>query len=111
MSDLPVTTLYIILSTGYEIHGTENIPQGPGLIVYYHGAIPIDYSFFLANRILLHGQRCYSVVDHFLFMAPGEILLLKDHRLSKILCLFLKRLSIFFKKNDPQKGKSNQRRN
>ncbi|XP_077208513.1 DGAT1/2-independent enzyme synthesizing storage lipids-like isoform X2 [Paroedura picta] len=62
---------------GYEIHGTENIPHGPGLIVYYHGAIPIDYSFFLANRIFSHGQRCYSVVDHFLFMAPGLKTLLR----------------------------------
>ncbi|XP_015269545.1 PREDICTED: transmembrane protein 68-like [Gekko japonicus] len=62
---------------GYEIHGTENIPQGPALIVYYHGAIPIDYSFFLANRLVLHRQCCYSVVDHFLFMAPGLKTLLK----------------------------------
>ncbi|XP_060099766.1 transmembrane protein 68-like [Heteronotia binoei] len=62
---------------GYEIHGTENIPQGPGLIVYYHGAIPIDYSFFFANRLVFHGQRCYSVVDHFLFMIPGLKTLLR----------------------------------
>uniref|UniRef100_A0A8C6URD2 Transmembrane protein 68 n=2 Tax=Neogobius melanostomus TaxID=47308 RepID=A0A8C6URD2_9GOBI len=37
---------------GYEIHGLEKIPdKGPALIVYYHGAIPIDYYYFLANLI------------------------------------------------------------
>nr|XP_056710894.1 transmembrane protein 68-like [Euleptes europaea] len=62
---------------GYEIHGTEKIPQGPGLIVYYHGAIPIDYSFFFADRLIKKGQRCYSVVDHFLFRSPGLKTLLR----------------------------------
>ncbi|XP_054840514.1 transmembrane protein 68-like isoform X2 [Eublepharis macularius] len=74
----------------YEIHGTENLPQGPGLIVYYHGAIPIDYSFFIANQLVLLGRRCYSVVDHFLYMAPGLKMLLSIMNLirgSKEECL------------------------
>ncbi len=57
---------------GYEIHGMEKIPdKGPALIVYYHGAIPIDYYYFLANVIIQKGRTCHSVADHFLFKVPG----------------------------------------
>ncbi|XP_061926618.1 monoacylglycerol/Diacylglycerol O-acyltransferase-like isoform X3 [Entelurus aequoreus] len=57
---------------GYEIHGMEKIPaQGAALIVYYHGAIPIDYYYFLANVIIQKGRTCHSVADHFLFKIPG----------------------------------------
>ncbi|KAK7945300.1 hypothetical protein WMY93_001028 [Mugilogobius chulae] len=57
---------------GYEIHGMEKVPdQGPALIVYYHGAIPIDYYYFLANVILQKGRTCHSVADHFLFKIPA----------------------------------------
>ncbi|KAK0149295.1 Transmembrane protein 68 [Merluccius polli] len=57
---------------GYEIHGMEKIPdEGAALIVYYHGAIPIDYYYFLANVILQKGRTCHSVADHFVFKIPG----------------------------------------
>ncbi|KAM9844346.1 DGAT1/2-independent enzyme synthesizing storage lipids [Aulostomus maculatus] len=63
---------------GYEIHGMEKIPdEGPALIVYYHGAIPIDYYYFLANVIIQKGRTCHSVADHFLFKIPGFKLLLE----------------------------------
>ncbi|XP_011614648.1 DGAT1/2-independent enzyme synthesizing storage lipids isoform X2 [Takifugu rubripes] len=63
---------------GYEIHGIEKIPDtGPALIVYYHGAIPIDYYYFLANVIIQKGRTCHSVGDHFLFKIPGFKLLLE----------------------------------
>ncbi|XP_020566410.1 transmembrane protein 68 isoform X3 [Oryzias latipes] len=63
---------------GYEIHGMEKIPdQGPALIVYYHGAIPIDYYYFLARVILQKGRTCHSVADHLLFKIPGFKLLLE----------------------------------
>ncbi|XP_031730815.1 DGAT1/2-independent enzyme synthesizing storage lipids isoform X4 [Anarrhichthys ocellatus] len=63
---------------GYEIHGMEKIPdKGPALIVYYHGAIPIDYYYFLANVIIQKGRPCHSVADHFLFKVPGFKLLLE----------------------------------
>ncbi|XP_048868138.1 transmembrane protein 68 isoform X2 [Brienomyrus brachyistius] len=63
---------------GYEIHGLEKIPdKGPALIVYYHGAIPIDYYYFLANVIIHKGRTCHSVADHFLFKIPGFKLLLE----------------------------------
>ncbi|XP_039531608.1 transmembrane protein 68 [Pimephales promelas] len=63
---------------GYEIHGLEKIPdEGPALIVYYHGAIPIDYYYFLASLIIQKGRTCHSVADHFLFKVPGFKLLLE----------------------------------
>ncbi|KPP67392.1 transmembrane protein 68-like [Scleropages formosus] len=63
---------------GYEIHGLEKIPEkGPALIVYYHGAIPVDYYYFLANVIIHKGRTCHSVADHFLFKIPGFKLLLE----------------------------------
>jgi len=50
----------------------EKIPdEGAALIVYYHGAIPIDYYYFLASVILQKGRTCHSVADHFLFKVPG----------------------------------------
>ncbi|KAG2458488.1 TMM68 protein, partial [Polypterus senegalus] len=63
---------------GYEIHGLEKIPnKGAALIVYYHGAIPIDYYYFLAKVIIQKGRTCHSVADHFLFKLPGFKLLLE----------------------------------
>ncbi|CAL8278648.1 unnamed protein product [Lota lota] len=57
---------------GYEIHGMEKIPEeGAALIVYYHGAIPIDYYYFLASVILQKGRTCHSVADHLVFKIPG----------------------------------------
>lgn len=60
---------------GYELHGTEKIPEGPGLIVYYHGALPIDYCYFICNLYIQTGRLCYSVVDHFFSKLPGIALL------------------------------------
>ncbi|XP_078396627.1 DGAT1/2-independent enzyme synthesizing storage lipids isoform X5 [Cetorhinus maximus] len=63
---------------GYEVHGLEKIPDaGPALIVYYHGAIPVDYYYFLAKVIIQKGRTCHSVADHFLFKLPGFKLLLE----------------------------------
>lgn len=38
---------------GYEVIGMEHVPPtGPTLIVYYHGAIPIDMYYFVARVCL-----------------------------------------------------------
>ena len=35
---------------GYEVKGMENVPaDGGALIVYYHGALPVDYYYFVAK--------------------------------------------------------------
>uniref|UniRef100_A0A452GJP2 Phospholipid/glycerol acyltransferase domain-containing protein n=1 Tax=Gopherus agassizii TaxID=38772 RepID=A0A452GJP2_9SAUR len=49
----------------------EKIPEGPGLIVYYHGAIPIDYCYFICILYIQTGRLCYSVADHLFSKLPG----------------------------------------
>ncbi|KAF7246262.1 Transmembrane protein 68 [Varanus komodoensis] len=56
---------------GYELHGIENLPEGSGLIIYYHGAIPLDYIFFIARLYLVQKRLCHSVVDRFAKKFPG----------------------------------------
>ncbi|XP_025029932.1 transmembrane protein 68-like [Python bivittatus] len=56
---------------GYELHGTENIPDGPGLIIYYHGAVPMDYVYFLSRLFIEKRKCCYSIADDYLFTFPG----------------------------------------
>jgi len=57
----------------YEVKGMENIPEkGQGaLLVYYHGAIPLDLYYLLANLYLAKGQTCKSIVDNFVLKVPG----------------------------------------
>jgi len=57
----------------YEVKGMENIPdKGQGvLLVYYHGAIPIDLYYMQANLYLAKGQTCKSIVDNFVLKFPG----------------------------------------
>uniref|UniRef100_A0A8C8LXL8 Transmembrane protein 68 n=1 Tax=Oncorhynchus tshawytscha TaxID=74940 RepID=A0A8C8LXL8_ONCTS len=56
----------------------EKIPdEGAALIVYYHGAIPVDYYYFLAKVLIQTGRIVHSVADYFLFKVPGFKLLLE----------------------------------
>ncbi|XP_009083616.1 transmembrane protein 68-like [Serinus canaria] len=68
--------LYARIWHGYELHGVKNLPEGPGILVYYHGAIPIDYLYFLSRLFLWKKRLCLSVADHFVFRLPGLRLLL-----------------------------------
>ena len=44
---------------GYEVKGLENIPaDGGALIVYYHGALPVDYYYFVAK--VRSGYTCWA---------------------------------------------------
>ncbi|CAH2010352.1 unnamed protein product [Acanthoscelides obtectus] len=57
---------------GYEIEGIENLPaNGAALIIYYHGAIPIDLYYLLAKVLLIKDRLIHTVADHFLFKIPG----------------------------------------
>ncbi|XP_059580071.1 monoacylglycerol/Diacylglycerol O-acyltransferase isoform X1 [Alligator mississippiensis] len=69
--------LYARMWHGYELHGLENIPEGPGVVIFYHGAIPVDYIFFVARYFILTHRMCVSVVDHVLHKLPGFKLLLE----------------------------------
>ncbi|XP_049681748.1 transmembrane protein 68-like isoform X2 [Accipiter gentilis] len=65
--------IYARIWHGYELHGVENLPEGPGILVYYHGAIPIDYLYFLSRLFLWKKRLCLSVADHFVFRLPGGV--------------------------------------
>uniref|UniRef100_A0A7M4FDZ1 Transmembrane protein 68-like n=1 Tax=Crocodylus porosus TaxID=8502 RepID=A0A7M4FDZ1_CROPO len=69
--------LYARIWHGYELHGLENIPEGPGVVIFYHGAIPVDYVFFVVRYFILTHRMCVSVVDHILHKLPGFKLLLE----------------------------------
>ncbi|XP_026526229.1 transmembrane protein 68-like isoform X4 [Notechis scutatus] len=61
---------------GYEVHGLEKLPNGPALIIFYHGATPIDF-FYLVATILIKKKRILHIVaDHFVFSIPGIQLLI-----------------------------------
>lgn len=66
--------LILTIITGYEIYGFERIPDsGPGLIVYYHGALPIDLYYLMAKVILQKKRKIRAIGDRFLFKIPGKI--------------------------------------
>lgn len=57
---------------GYEVCGIENIPvDSSALIVYYHGAIPIDVYYLISKVYLLKNRLIHTVADRFLFRIPG----------------------------------------
>lgn len=63
---------------GYEVEGFENIPdEGPALIIYYHGALPLDYYYLLSKCILFKKRLIQAVGDRFLFSIPGWKLLME----------------------------------
>jgi len=58
---------------GYEVEGLEKIPtSGPVLIVFYHGALPIDFYYLFAKIWLYRNRRVRVVADRFVFKIPGN---------------------------------------
>lgn len=59
--------------SGYEVRGMENLPSsGRCLIIYYHGAIPLDAYYLVARVTLDKGRLVHCVGDRFLERVPGE---------------------------------------
>lgn len=56
---------------GYEVIGIENIPK-KALLIYYHGALPIDIYYLMAKYYLYKGKVIHAVGDRFLFKIPGK---------------------------------------
>lgn len=55
----------------YEITGMENIPKDTSaLLVYYHGAIPVDLYYLISKIYLERKKLVYMVADNFLFKIP-----------------------------------------
>lgn len=53
--------------------GLERIPSdGPALLIYYHGAIPIDLYYLMAKIMFYRKRQIRAVGDKFLFKIPGE---------------------------------------
>lgn len=65
-------TLCFLFTLGHSIVGLERLPDtGPAMIIYYHGALPIDF-YYLMSRCILEKQRnLHAVGDNFLFKIPG----------------------------------------
>jgi hypothetical protein len=54
----------------HQILGMNNIPQtGPAVLVYYHGAIPVDYALLL-SRVLLDKKRIIRWVMLLNYLRP-----------------------------------------
>uniref|UniRef100_T1IKQ0 Tat-binding homolog 7 n=1 Tax=Strigamia maritima TaxID=126957 RepID=T1IKQ0_STRMM len=68
---------------GYDVSGFENIPEtGPALLVYYHGAIPLDIYYFQSLCLLRKGRLVHAVGDRFMFRIPGWGLLMQVYKIS-----------------------------
>ncbi|KAL7984303.1 hypothetical protein Chor_002873 [Crotalus horridus] len=61
---------------GYEVHGLEKLPDGPAMIIFYHGATPIDFLYLLATVLIRKRRILHLVADHFVFLIPGIQLLI-----------------------------------
>lgn len=65
--------LILFFLQGFEIDGLDNLPEeGPALIIYYHGVVPIDIYYVMAKCLLEKGRLIHAVGDNFLFRIPGE---------------------------------------
>lgn len=70
ISGLNIYNSSIVL--GYEVRGLENLPEhDSALIIYYHGAIPIDMYYLIAKMVLYKSRLIHTVADYFLFKIPG----------------------------------------
>ncbi|XP_053671702.1 transmembrane protein 68-like [Anopheles nili] len=57
---------------GYEVIGLENLPEnGPALLIYYHGALPIDMYYLTAATMIKRNRLIHTVGDRFLDQIPG----------------------------------------
>ena len=46
--------------------------DGPALLIYYHGALPLDMYYILARLQLCKKRRLRNVAATFLFHVPGN---------------------------------------
>src|SRR4051812_20402638 len=55
----------------FEAIGAENIPsQGPALVVFYHGLMPLDAWYFGLQHYLNTGRLIRGLGDRWLFKTP-----------------------------------------
>ncbi|XP_007443769.1 transmembrane protein 68-like, partial [Python bivittatus] len=63
--------LYGKLWHGYEVIGMEQLPEGPGLIIFYHGAVVIDFPLFATKLYATTGRTVHTVLHWIFFSVPG----------------------------------------
>ncbi len=89
------TLLYRLLKVcfdfpGYEVHGLENIPdKGGALLIYYHGALPVDVYYMMGRLKTAKKRNLRNVVAEFMFYIPGQVLL-------RMILLWLFFFAVFF---------------
>ncbi|KAH7644245.1 transmembrane protein 68-like protein 1 [Dermatophagoides farinae] len=67
---------YCRLFYDIEINGMENIINTqPALIIFYHGAIPIDIFFLMTDYYLKTKRLIYTITDRIVYRIPGSFLL------------------------------------
>ncbi|CAL4128191.1 unnamed protein product, partial [Meganyctiphanes norvegica] len=72
-----------IIWHGYEVTGLENLPEsGPALIIYYHGALPLDIYYLVSRVILLKKRLIVCVADRFLEKIPGWKVILEAFKIT-----------------------------
>ncbi len=55
-----------MFTLGYEIEGLEKLPnEGPAIIILYHGTVPFDLYYFLAECLLKKKRLFRSVADRY----------------------------------------------
>ncbi|XP_070603855.1 DGAT1/2-independent enzyme synthesizing storage lipids-like [Erythrolamprus reginae] len=65
---------------GFELHGLEKLPDGPAMMILYHGATPIDFFYMVATIYIKKKRILHIVADHFVFSIPGIKLLIDVFR-------------------------------
>uniref|UniRef100_A0A8C5RGF3 Phospholipid/glycerol acyltransferase domain-containing protein n=1 Tax=Laticauda laticaudata TaxID=8630 RepID=A0A8C5RGF3_LATLA len=56
---------------GYQVHGLEKLPDGPALIIHYHGATFLDILYLSVIIFIRKKKLLHIVADHFIFSIPG----------------------------------------
>ncbi|XP_026526230.1 transmembrane protein 68-like [Notechis scutatus] len=56
---------------GYEVHGLEKLPDGPALIIHYHGATFLDILYLSVFIFIRKKKLLHVVADRFIFSIPG----------------------------------------
>ncbi len=67
-------TVSHLIIPGYEVHGLENIPdEGGALLIYYHGALPVDVYYMMGRLKTAKKRNLRNVVAEFMFYIPGKM--------------------------------------
>ncbi|KAJ7338832.1 hypothetical protein JRQ81_012734, partial [Phrynocephalus forsythii] len=55
----------------HEIIGMEHLPEGPGIIVFYHGTLDVDFILLFCKLYVEKERKCCTIAHKGLFNIPG----------------------------------------